>query len=148
MATKIFLANGGNDRLVVSTICTHLIFFHEAGFAYRTERKQRVPRVLWNPATWRGFNWTRSDDVEQPRDIRCTVNKDGDLLEFGATSQSSRGYFRLSCERLSIRRHCVWIAMENPAQSGPGPVGGKDVREIRKLLLRFHYDGQLRTLSH
>ena len=46
MATRIFLTNGGNDRLVVSTICTHLLFFHEAGFEYRTERRQRTPMAL------------------------------------------------------------------------------------------------------
>ena len=39
MAQKIVLAANGTDRLVVSTICTHFMFFHEAGFQFRSERR-------------------------------------------------------------------------------------------------------------
>ena len=147
MATETFLANGGNDRLVLSTICTHLMFFHEAGFEYRTERKQRTPLVLWDPATWPGFRWMRTDDAEQPRDMVCTFNQDTHPSAFGATSQSSPGFFKLSCEHLSIRRHCVWVAMEDPAQSS-GPAVSNHARGVREILLRFNYDGQARTMRH
>lgn len=148
MTTRVFVANGGNDRLIISTICTHLVFFHEAGFEYRTERKQRLSLVLWNPVTWRGFKWTLSDDAEQPRDIRCTLNQGGDPVEFGATSQSSPGFFKLSCEHLSIRRHCVWVVAVNPKEAAPSSVGGEDARKVREVLLRFNYDGEVRTLRH
>ena len=148
MATRVFLTNGGNDRLVVSTICTHLLFFHEAGFEYRTERRQRTPMALWNPATWRGFRWTRSDEAEQPRDMRCSFNQGAEPSEFGATPQSSPGFFKLSCDHLSIRRHCVWVAVGDPEQSRPGPPPGNAASSVREVLLQFTYDGQERKLRH
>lgn len=142
------MANGGNDRLVVSTISTHLVFFHEAGFEYRTERRQRTPKVWWNPATWRGYKWTRTADAEQPRDVRCTDDRGMDLSELGATSQSSPGFFKSTYEHMSIRRHCVWVAVGDPAQPGPAPAADEGARNVRDVLLRFDYGGQVRTLRH
>ncbi len=89
MATWVFLANDGSDRLIVSTIRTRLVFFHEAGFEFSTERRVERRPVWWRPTTWRGFDWVRSGDAEQPRNVRCLFNKEQDPLEFGATPQSS-----------------------------------------------------------
>ena len=148
MTSRTFLTSDGNDRLVVTTICTHLVFFHEAGFEYRTERKQRTPFVWWNPTTWHGFKWSPSDDAEQPRDIRCTFNQGADPMEFGATPQTRPGFFKSSCEQLSIRRHCVWVAVGDTPLSSPGPAVSDDARSIRDVLLQFNYDGQMRKLRH
>ena len=95
MATGVYLSNDGNDRLIISTICNHLLFFHEAGFEFCTERQVRTRFMWWNPTTWRGFKWTRSDDVQQPVNMRCTFNESSDPVEFGATSQSSLGRFQI-----------------------------------------------------
>jgi hypothetical protein len=146
MAASIYLANDGNDRLIISTTCNHLVFFHEAGFEFRTERKMRTRFMWWNPTTWRGFKWTRSDDVQQPVNIRCTFNESFDPVEFGATSQSSLGRFNLSCDHLTIRRHCVWVVRDAPARAEPA--GGDGARDVREILLRFEYDGQKRTVRH
>jgi hypothetical protein len=148
MATATLLANGGNDRLVVSTICTHRAFFHEAGFEYRTERKQPVPMVLWNPATWRGFQWIRTGEAEQPRGMRCTFNDGASPSDFDVTPQSSPGFFKSSCDYLSLRRHCVWVAVGDPAPSVPRPAVGNDARRVRDVRLWFTYDGRERALRH
>ena len=149
MATCTLLANTGNDRLVMSTIRTHLIFFHEAGYQYVTERKRRHPVVLWNPLTWRGFAWVRSQEAEQPRDVHCTFNKDGQPSVYGATVQSTVGLVRMSCEYLSIRRHCVWmVAGGEPAQAVATPPAGDGARTVRDVSVRFGYAGRDYTLHH
>jgi hypothetical protein len=148
MATTTLLANAGNDRLVVRTICSHLMFFHEAGFEYRTERKQRTPTVWWNPATWRGFRWRPSDDATQPRALRCTFNRDGDPAAFGATPQTSAGFYKLTCEHLSVRRHCVWLIEGDAASSPRIAVADDNARRVRDVVLRFTYDDRACTLRH
>ena len=148
MVTRTFLANSGDDRLVVSTICTHLFFFHEAGFEYRTERKVITRFAWWSPATWRGFKWRKAGDAAQPRDMRCIFNHGADPLAFGVTSQSSPGYFKLSCDDLFVRRHCVWVVGSNPAQSDPEPAVADGARKVREISLRFTYDGQTQAVHH
>src|SRR5215510_9268108 len=127
MATATLLGNGGSDRLVISTICTHLLFFHEAGFQYRTERKVPVMRSWWKPATWRGFRWARSGEAAQPSAIRCLFNETDDAIAAGATAQSSRGFYRLSCEHLFVRRHCVWVTV---GEEGP-PASSTEACDVR-----------------
>jgi hypothetical protein len=63
MARAVLLANDGQDRLVIRTICSHLIFFHEAGYEFRTERKQ-------------GWRWLATAKAEQPRDLECRFNQE------------------------------------------------------------------------
>lgn len=133
MATRTFLARNGTDRLVASTICTHFIFFHEAGFSFRTEQKL-------------GRRWIGSDEAEQPRDVRCTFNHDADPEAFGATPQSGTGFYKLSCDHMAMRTHCV-----NVVRGGPTRVdrdAGKDARSVRNVRLRFTYDGRECTLAH
>jgi len=148
MTTARFLANGGNDRLTVSTICTHMVFFHEAGFRYCTERRLRTPLVWWKPTSWRGFKWARSDDVEQPRNIRCTFNGESARSKFGASSQSSLGHFKLSCDELAIRPHCVWVVQGNSPRTTTDPPIRNSVRNVRNILVQFEYGGQLQTVRH
>ncbi|MFO1085049.1 MAG: hypothetical protein U1E21_10820 [Reyranellaceae bacterium] len=147
MATWVFLANDGSDRLIVSTIRTRLVFFHEAGFEFSTERRVERRPVWWRPTTWRGFDWVRSGDAEQPRNVRCLFNKEQDPLEFGATPQSSPGYFRLTCDSLSIRRHCVWVVQSDP-RADPEPTFEGRAGTVREIELQFDYDGRAQTVRH
>lgn len=73
MAMQTILAGNGTDRLVVATICSHFIFFHEAGFQFRTGRRH-------------GRRWQSTDETLQPRDVRCRFNQGDDPEAFGATA--------------------------------------------------------------
>jgi hypothetical protein len=148
MTTRVFHANDGNDRLVVSTIRTRLVFFHEAGVSLDTERRVAVRPVWWQPATWRGFHWRRSDEAEQPRNLRCLFNGRWDAAELGATSQSSPGHFKLSCDSLAIRRHCVWVVQGDGPRSDSAPSIEGRAAAVRDIELRFEYGGQMRTVRH
>ena len=136
MARAVLLANDGRDRLVIRTICTHLVFFHEAGFEFRSERKQ-------------GFRWIPCDEAEQPVDLDCRFNDGIDAAAFGATPQSGVGFFKLTCELMSIRRHCVWVVEGSP-QSDRKAVQphGWDPRGVKNVVLNFTYGGQRHTLRH
>jgi hypothetical protein len=135
MARAVLLANDGQDRLVIRTICTHHLFFHEAGYEFRTERKQ-------------GFRWLASDEAEQPCDLECRFNGGHDPAIFGATPQSRIGFFKLSCEVLSIRRHCVWVVEGSPqADRKAIQSAGPDARAVTDVVLRFRYAGQPLTLG-
>ncbi len=131
MATRTFLARNGTDRLVVSTIRTHVIFFHEVGVAFSAERR-------------RGCRWLPSDEAEQPREIRCTFNQGLDPSAFGATPQSGTGFFKLSCDYMALRTHCVDVVRGEPTQSVPNP--DNDAHGVRDVLVHFTYDGQEQTL--
>ena len=136
MARTVLLSNDGRDRLVIQTICTHLIFFHEAGYEFRTERRQ-------------GSRWIASDDAEQPRDLDCRFNDGIDAAAFGATPQSGVGFFRLTCESMSIRRHCVWVVEGSPQSDRKAmQAPGEEPRSVRDVLLAFSYAGQRHTLRH
>ena len=136
MARAVLLANDGSDRLVIRTICTHLIFFHEAGYEFRTERKQ-------------GWRWLATAQAEQPHDLECRFNDGIDPDAFGATSQSGAGVFKLTCEVLSIRRHCVWVVEGSPQSDRKAQQPeGLDPRGVKDVVLRFTYAGQPHTLQH
>jgi hypothetical protein len=136
MARAVLLANDGRDRLVIRTICTHLVFFHEAGYAFHTERRE-------------GWRWLPSDDAEQPRDLECTFNGGIDAATFGATPQAGVGFFKLTCEVLSIRRHCVWSVEGSPqADRRAMQERGEDARLVTDVMVRFSYAGERRTLRH
>ena len=134
MARAILLANQGNDRLVIRTICTHHLFFHEAGYEFRTERR-------------RGWRWLPSDDAEQPGDLDCSFNDGVPATAFGATPQAGVGFFKLTCEVLSIRPHCVWVVGNDPADRTATQRTG-DARGVSAVRLRFSYAGQRQVLRH
>jgi hypothetical protein len=136
MARAVVAAGTGTDRLVIRTICTHVVFFHEAGFEYRTERR-------------RGWRWVESGEALQPHDVACTFNDRIDPERFDATAQVRPGFHKLSCEVLSLRRHCVWVDVGQPmpAEFVPGTTG-MDARAVRDVVLSFTYDGTERTLRH
>jgi hypothetical protein len=148
MATRVFYANDGNDRLIVSTIRTRLVFFHEAGVAVSSERKVRMRVVWWKPATWRGFQWRRSADAEQPRNLRCLFNGSVDPAAFGATAETSPGYFKLACDSLAIRRHCVWVAQGDGTPSADAASVDRRAADVRDVELHFDYGGEARTVRH
>ena len=136
MARAVLLANDGGDRLLIRTICTHLVFFHEAGYEFRTERR-------------RGLRWLPSDDAEQPRDIDCRFNDGIDAASFGVTPQTGVGFFKLTCEVLSIRRHCVWVVEGSPqSDRKASQAQGADARRVNDVVLGFSYGGQRHTLRH
>jgi hypothetical protein len=136
MARAVFLANEGKDRLVIRTICTHLVFFHEAGYEFRTQRRL-------------GARWIASDEAEQPADLDCRFNDGINAAAFGATPQSGIGFFKLTAEVLSIRRHCVWVVEGSPqADRQAMQVEGQDPRGVRNVVVRFSYAGQPHTLRH
>ena len=136
MATGAFSARNGTDRLIVKTICTHLIFFHEAGYAFHTHRKQ-------------GLRWIESADAMQPSGFSCHFNGRIDPELFGATPQERPGFYKMSCEVLSVRRHCVWVDTGGPMppEFVPGSPDA-DARAVRNVLVRFTYDDQEHTLGH
>jgi len=136
MARSILLVSSAGERLVARTICTHLVFFHEAGFEFRTERRQ----------SWR---WVESGEAQQPHNVVCLFNDRLEPARFDATPQSRPGYHKLSCEVLSLRRHCVWVDVGQPMppEFVPGTTG-MDARAVHDVTLSFTYDDTAHTLRH
>jgi hypothetical protein len=152
VAVGTYLATGGEDRLVISTIRAHLPFFHEAGFQLRTERRQRVPFALWNPSTWRGERWTPSVEAMQPSGLRCVFIQRGDIerdpQDFAASTETRDGVVKMSCEYMLSRAHCVHVVgTEQPASVQPAEETD-DARGVVNVRLRFTYDGQEHELWH
>ena len=133
MARQTILARNGTDRLVVTTICTHFIFFHEAGFQFRTERRL-------------GRRSAPTDEALQPLDVQCRFNQGDDPAAFGATPQTGTGFYKLSCDHMSIRTHCVNVVRGGPTKTVPDR--GNDARSVRNIAVSFTYDGRARTLRH
>lgn len=148
MTSRVFYANGGNDRLIVSTIRTRLVFFHEAGFALSSERKVATRPVWWKPATWHGFRWRRGADAEQPRNLSCLFNGGVDPAAFGATAETSPGYFKLTCDSLAVRRHCVWVAQGEGTPAGDAATVDRRAADVRDVEVHFEYGGQAHTVRH
>lgn len=153
MATRTCVSKGGGERLVISTICTHLPFFHEAGFEFRTERRRRVPPRLWNPATWTGFVWSVTGEAAQPTGLRCVFFQgDGaerEPADFAATAQRGDGYLKLSCDHMVSRLHCVHVVRgEQPRSVAPPDMPCNDARSVTDVRLHFTYDGQAHTIAH
>ena len=152
MPTRTCWSGNGNDRLVVSTICTHLPFFHEAGFEFRTERRQRLSIALWNPATWRGERWAPGVDTLQPIGLRCIFiqrgNIERDPLDFDATTETRDGVVKLSCEYMLARAHCVHVVRVRQSASVPAAHETDDARSVVNVCVRFTYDGEEHVLWH
>jgi hypothetical protein len=152
VSARTYLSKAGDERLVVSTICTHLPFFHEAGFVFRTERRQRVTVASWNPSTWRGVRWLPSAQALQPVGLRCVLIQRGDVerdpADFGVTTQVADGIVKTSCEDMMARAHCVFVVnVEQPA-SVARPKAIDDARSVVNVCVRFGYDGQQHVLWH
>lgn len=133
MAKRTIVAANGTDRLVVSTICRHFPFFHEAGFQFRTERRH----------SWR---WLASDDALQPKNVRCIFNQNDDPALFGATPQTGVGFYKLSCDQMFVRTHCVDVVHGGAIL--PEVDLGRDARGVRNVIVRFTYDGSEQLLHH
>jgi hypothetical protein len=141
VASSAYLSKAGDDRLVISTICAHLPFFHEAGFALRTERRLPVPIRLWNPASWRGERWLPSADALQPAGLRSIFIQRGDIerdpADFGATSASGDGTLKSSCDYMMARAHCIHVVnAQQPASIAPASEND-DARSIINVCVRF-----------
>lgn len=152
MSTRTYLSKAGDERLVVSTICTHLPFFHEAGFEYRTERRQRLQFALWNPATWRGVRWSPSADALQPIGMRCVFIQRGGVerepTDFGVSTQAGDGFVKTSCEDMVARAHCVFVVNVDQPASVARPRELDDARSIVNVCVHFAYDGDEHVLWH
>lgn len=152
MATATYVSTGGDDRLVIATICTHLPFFHEAGFALRTERRQRVPVRFLNPASWRGERWSPGADALQPLGLRCLFVQRGDIerdpADFGVTAGSDDGTLKSSCDYMMARAHCIHVVNAQQPASVAAASENDDARSVINVCVRFTYDGQERVLWH
>ncbi|MBK7640714.1 MAG: hypothetical protein IPJ22_11945 [Bacteroidetes bacterium] len=72
-------SNRGQYRLTISTILTHLVVFHEAGFEYSLERKINLPYVWWNPSTYFGYEWRKSSRPTAPNITEFTFIQGADI---------------------------------------------------------------------
>jgi hypothetical protein len=147
MASRTFTSNNGNDRIVISTILNHWIAFDEAGFEFSTERKRNRRVEWWNPFTWGGVEWKRSNDALQPsiddfvfiQAPRVRRNP----RDLAVSESRSTGYFKSSCVKVGI----------NVGSSGVGPGDGSadlrnDARSVEDVIIEFTYNGVSRTLQH
>lgn len=152
MTTRSFLLLDGTERLVVSTICRHAPFFHEAGFAYWTQRRERIAVTPWNPLSWSGVRWTTTAEVAQPSDVQCVfIQRDGierDPQDFDATTEVRDGSVKLTCEYLLSRAHCIDVVRADQPASIASAEEARDARSVVNLRLRFTYGGAARTFWH
>lgn len=151
MASRTLTANGGDDRLVISTILTHLMVFHEAGIEFRTERKRRVEVVWWNPFTWgNGFEWRRSNAATQPTIQEFSFVQGADIVrdpvDFAVTRSTGTGRVKVSCVYFAVS----WTSTSDPRQPPPPGLSdlGNDARSVNDVIVRFTYGGESRTLRH
>lgn len=150
MATLTYFANNGNDKLIISTILTHLIAFNEAGYEFSTERKRRVSVEWWNPTTWGGFRWERSNRAIQPiiNDIAFIMARTRrNPFDFRSKEVKEVGYYKLSCFQFGI----------NAGTSGVGLGDGRSnndtyylpiAQNVSNINVLFSYDGSDHSISH
>ena len=130
MATRTITSQNGRQRLIISTINTHIPFFNECGMEFNTLRRRRKNYVWWNPATWGGgFEWVNSNSVLQPN-ITSFLFFMGDgtqrnPMDFNLTTNQNTGYFKTSA---------VSINVSNPP--------GNDVSWITRVTLDFDYENR------
>lgn len=152
MATATYVSKGGDDRLVIATICTHLPFFHEAGFALRTERRQRVPFRLFDPASWRGERWSPSGDALQPVALQCIFIQRGDVerdrANFDVITERNSGTLKSSCDHMMARAHCIHVVNAEQPATVAAASGSDDARSVINVGVRFTYDDQEHVLWH
>lgn len=125
MATRNFTSHNGNHRLTISTICTHLLVFHEAGMEFRTEKKVRGA-------------WKTRGLAEQPTDLSCEFMQGANHrnpADFGVAGPHEHGYFKKSC---------VYFFGGSPS---PNDLGN-DARSVTDVVIRFTYNGQTTTFRH
>ena len=78
--------------------------------------------------------------------MRCRFNQDDDPEAFGATPQTGTGFYKLSCDQMSIRTHCVNVVRGGPTETETNR--GDDARSVRNVAVSFAYDGEEQTLRH
>lgn len=136
MAVRTLTSKNRKNRLIISTICTHLPMFHEAGFEYRTERKRTITPILWDPSTWAGYRWEKSDSAAQPaiNDFHFLQidYQERNPVDFGVQDVNSVGYFKSSCISVGDSRANL----------------GHDPQIITDVVVTFTYNGARRTLRH
>ena len=96
MATQELYSTRRNDRLIITTILTNLVFFHEAGFEFRTERKEALKVEWWNPSTWGGHRWVATDQANQPNILEFIFMQGPNArnpADFAVSNTDGRGYF-------------------------------------------------------
>jgi hypothetical protein len=138
MASRTFTSNSGNHRLTISTILTHAVVFHEAGYEITTEIRRRVRSDWWNPFSWSRYRWDKRDDASQPYIAQVLfiqgvdINRNPD--DFAVSLSSSEGYRKVSCIYGNIG-------------STPADLGN-DARSVNNISITFGYNGITRTLRH
>ncbi|MBK7504890.1 MAG: hypothetical protein IPI52_07375 [Bacteroidetes bacterium] len=152
MASMTLYSNRGQYRLTISTILTHLVVFHEAGFEYSLERKVNLPYVWWNPSTYFGYEWRKSSRPTAPNITEFTFIQGADIkrnpFDFNVSRISEKGYFKSSC---------IFVSGGISGSDSDGVTGpntgnfdnlGNDARSINKVKLKFTFDGIERELIH
>lgn len=134
MATRTIISQNRRQRLIISTINTHLPLFNECGMEFYTQIRRRKNYVWWNPATWGGgFEWINSNTAIQPNIISFLFFRaDGaprNPTEFNLTTEQNTGYFKTSAYSSNV---------SNPAAN--------DVSRVINVTLEFEYDGRNNNL--
>lgn len=145
MPTMELFSENGKCRLTISTILNHLIAFHEAGFEYKLEEKIKIPYVWWNPATFFGYEWRKTNKFTPP-DIRTFVFIQGadiqrNPFDFNVSRIQETGYYKSSCIYFGIG-----------FDGGPTVANqsnlGNDARSINRIILKFRFNGTNREIVH
>ncbi len=130
MATKTIKSSDKKQKLIISTINTHIPFFNECGLDYKTQKRRKVTFVWWNPATWGGgYEWKDSNDVLQPGSLNLLFfmgnGTQRNPMDFNLTNSTDVGYFKTTAVSANV---------SNPPQN--------DVSWITRVTLSFEYEGK------
>jgi hypothetical protein len=128
MATRTILSNDRKQRLIISTINTHLAIFHECGMEYKTQKKRKKIFQIFNPTTWGGgYEWIDSNSVLQPNIKTFSFfmgnRSPRNPFDFNLTKTTNVGFYKNSA---------VSINVSNPPAN--------DVSWITDVTLSFDYE--------
>lgn len=130
MATRTITSRNGRNRLIISTINTHIPFFHECGYEYETQIRRRKTYQWWNPFSWGGgFEWVSSNNALQP-DITSFLfflgnGNQRNPNDFFLTQSVSVGKFKTSA---------ISVNASNPPAN--------DVSWITRVAINFEYENR------
>ena len=136
MASRTYTSNNNTHRVIVNTILTHLVVFHEAGFEVIREKKRTVPVQWWNPSTWSGYVWERSNEPAEPTNFRGVFIQGRDIERDGF-------FFNASVTRQTGYCKVIFVF----AGSGPSDLGN-DARSVNDVKLTYRMNGNNITLRH
>ena len=135
MATRTITSRNGRNRLIISTINTHIPLFHECGYEYETQIRRRKNYQWWNPFSWGGgFEWVSSNNALQPAITSF-------LFFMGNGNQRNPIDFLLT-ESVSVGKYktsAISANVSNPPAN--------DVSWITRVTLDFEYENRTYNLQ-